>query len=82
MLSEFWGYLPYSFKGYGIFFQINKGIWDTGTPIPGSHLYTGKYRHHMSENRYSNIRWRNPTHSTMYTLIYYSLVTVNKDSIH
>ena len=30
MLSEFWVYLPYLFQGYGIFFQIIKGIWDTG----------------------------------------------------
>ena len=32
MLSEFWGFLPYLFKGYGIFFKIIKGILDTGTP--------------------------------------------------
>ena len=31
MLSGFWGYLPYLFQGYGIFFKIIKGIWDTGT---------------------------------------------------
>ena len=37
MLSEFWEYLPYLFKGYGIFFKIIKGIWDTGnTPSPPS----------------------------------------------
>ena len=33
MLSEFWGYLPYLFLGYGIFFKIIKGILDTGTPL-------------------------------------------------
>ena len=38
MLSEFWGYLPYLFLGYGIFFKIIKGIWDTGTPpLPVPH---------------------------------------------
>ena len=34
MLSEFWGYLPYLFKEYGTFFQIIKGICDTGNPPP------------------------------------------------
>ena len=35
MLSEFGGYLPYQFYGYGILFKIIKGIWDTGTPFQG-----------------------------------------------
>ena len=34
MLSEFWGYLPCLFYGYGIFFKLIKGIWNTGTPPP------------------------------------------------
>ena len=32
MLSEFWGYLPYLFEGYGIYFKIIKGI--LGPPPP------------------------------------------------
>ena len=39
MLSELWGYLPYLFKGYGTFFKIIKGIWDTVIPLPGPHRY-------------------------------------------
>ena len=39
MLSEFWGYLSYLFKGYGIFFKIIKrdiGYLDP-PPLPGPH---------------------------------------------
>ena len=25
------------FEGYGIFFEKNNGIWDTGPPLPGPH---------------------------------------------
>ena len=39
MLSKFWGYLPYLFKEYGIIFKIIKGIWDTGTLLPGPHCH-------------------------------------------
>ena len=43
MLSEFWGYLPYLFQGYGIFFKIIKGILDTGTPLPGPYYNQSKF---------------------------------------
>ena len=38
MLSEFWGYLPYLFKGY---ISKKNRIWDTGTPFQG---LVGLYR--------------------------------------
>ena len=34
MLSEFWEYLPYLFKGYGICLKIIKKVWDAGTLPP------------------------------------------------
>ena len=52
MLSEFWGYLPDLFYGYGIFFKKIKGIlWDTGTPLPGPHWY----QQYLKEDRLKDI---------------------------
>ena len=39
MLSEILGYLPYLFKGYGIFFKIVKGIWDAGITLLEPHVW-------------------------------------------
>ena len=50
-LGEFLGYLPISFKGYGILFKIFKVIWDTWDPLPGPHMGTCMVAQMSSKNR-------------------------------